>query len=368
MSLLQFTTILVAIVFLFFGIDLYKRKKVNILHFLVFLFWSWALTVFALNQDLLNKFWDFFGIARWADLIVYGALVVLAYFYIVLLNHHTKDKHELTRLISWIAINDVYIEEKENIKKYKNKTEKDNFILNIRAYNEWKVIWKVIDEIIKAGFKKIVFVNDWSSDNTLDVLQTKKAEHKDCLFIILSHTINRWWWAANQTWYKFIQKFADQLDVKRFVWFDADGQMDIADMKTFMSEINKDSKHKTNRIQAYLWSRFVKWWSSENMPKSRNVILFLSKLVTRLFYNAKISDPHNWYRVINIDAFKKINITADGMHYANEVNEQIKKLKIKYKEIPVHIRYTDYSLWKWQKNSNSIKLALEMIYKKIFYR
>jgi hypothetical protein len=41
---------------------------------------------------------------------------------------------------------------------------------------------------------------------------------------------------------------------------------------------------------------------------------------------------------------------------------------MKYREIPVHIRYTQYSLGKWQKNSNSLKLAAEMIYKKIFYR
>jgi hypothetical protein len=39
-----------------------------------------------------------------------------------------------------------------------------------------------------------------------------------------------------------------------------------------------------------------------------------------------------------------------------------------YEEIPVHIRYTEYSLGKWQKNSNSLKLWLEMIYKKIFFR
>jgi hypothetical protein len=41
---------------------------------------------------------------------------------------------------------------------------------------------------------------------------------------------------------------------------------------------------------------------------------------------------------------------------------------MKYEEVPVNIRYTDYSLGKWQKNSNSIKLAFEMIYRKIFFR
>ncbi len=369
MSLLQFSTIIVAIVFLFFWFDLYKRKKVNALHFFVFLFWSWALTLFALNQELLNKFWDFFGIARWADLIVYWSLVALAYFYIILLNHHTKDKQELTRLISQLTINQVYNEEKNNIKNYKNKTDKDEYIFNIRAYNEWAVIWKVIDEIVAAGFKKIVFVNDWSRDNTLEVLQAKKLEHKDCLFIILSHTINRGGWAANQTWYKFIQNYAEQFNIKRFVWFDADGQMDVKDMKNFMSEIKKDQSSKSkNKTQVYLWSRFTKWWSSENMPAMRKCILAISRLITRVLYWATISDPHNWYRVIDINSFKKFNITADGMHYANEVNEQIKKHKMKYKDVPVHIRYTDYSLEKWQKNSNSIKLALEMIYKKMFFR
>jgi hypothetical protein len=63
-------------------------------------------------------------------------------------------------------------------------------------------------------------------------------------------------------------------------------------------------------------------------------------------YGIKVSDPHNGYRVIEINEFKKIKLTADGMHYANEVNEQLKKNKIKYKELPVHIRYTEYSLKK----------------------
>lgn len=364
LSLLEFSTIIVAIIFLFFGFDLYKHKKLNILHLLVFIVGSWILIIFALDQEFLNNFWSFFGVARWADLIVYGALVAFAYFYIILLNNQTKDKQELTRLISQLTINQVFNQEKENILHYKNKTEKDNYIFNIRAYNEWKVIGKVIDEIVKEWFNKIVFINDWSKDNTLEVIEQKKAQYPKCLFIILSHTINRWGWAANQTWYKFIQTYYKELQIDRFVWFDADGQMDIKDMKTFMTAIKKNWK----KINAYLGSRFIKWWSSQNIPKMRKIILAISKLVTRIFYNAKISDPHNWYRVIDIKSFKKIHIIADGMHYANEVNEQIKKYKMKYQEIPVNIRYTKYSLSKWQKNSNSIKLAMEMIYKKIFFR
>ncbi|HBB03957.1 TPA: hypothetical protein DCZ39_03585 [Patescibacteria group bacterium] len=82
------------------------------------------------------------------------------------------------------------------------------------------------------------------------------------------------------------------------------------------------------------------------MPELRKMILWIAKLVTRIFYGANISDPHNGYRVISLPTLRKFVITADGMHYANEVNEQIKRNHMRYIEIPVHIRYTEYSLKK----------------------
>ncbi|HKL43790.1 MAG TPA: DUF2304 family protein [Candidatus Absconditabacterales bacterium] len=336
----------------------------NILHFLVFVLGSGSIILFAINNELLNSFGRFFGLTRGADLIVYGSLVVLAYFYVTLLNSHTKDKQELTRFISQLAINKAYDESKEKIKNFKNKIEKDKFIFNIRAYNEGKVIGKVIDEIVAEGFKKMVFVDDGSKDNTLEILEQKKKQHKNCLFVIISHTINRGGGAANQSGYKFIQTHAKELNVDRFVGFDADGQMDIKDMDKFISEIEKDN----GKYNAYLGSRFIKGGVAKNIPPMRKVILSISRLVTILFYKTNISDPHNGYRVVDIESFKRIQLNSDGMHYANEFNEQIRKHKLKFKEVPVNIRYTDYSLQKGQKNSNSIKLAMEMIYKKIFFR
>ena len=363
-TLLQFIIIIASVTFLLFWIDLFKHKKANILHLIVFIWGSFFLVLFSLNMNALNNFWSFFWIARWADLLVYIALIILWYFYISLYNKNIKDSQELTKLISSLAIEKWYEEEKEKIKEFKNSDFKDEFVFNIRVYNEASMLDSVIDEIINAWFKKLVFINDGSKDNSLEILQQKKKENPNCIFVILTHKINRWWWAANQTWYKFIQKYAKELKVSRFVWFDPDGQMDIKDMDTFISAIQKDDW----KFDAYLWSRFIKWWSSYNIPKSRKRILTISRFVTRLFYWIKVSDPHNWYRVIDIKALKKIHLTADWMHYANELNEQMQKNHFKTKEIPVHIRYTDYSLWKWQKNSNSIKLWLQMIYQKIFFR
>jgi hypothetical protein len=148
-------------------------------------------------------------------------------------------------------------------------------------------------------------------------------------------------------------------------------------METFIKHIHIDEKLgldlENKRPDLYLWSRFVVGGKAENMPKMRWCIQAIAKLVTRIFYGTKVSDPHCWYRVISLPALRKIVLTADGMHYANEVNEQIKRYHMKYREIPVHIRYTEYSMnssskWHRNKNSDSFKLAAEMIYKKIFFR
>ena len=239
----------------------------------------------------------------------------------------------------------------------------------VPCYNEEENVSLFYNDV-KKHFKdskyqiELVFINDGSRDNSQEILEQKREEYPDCIFVILTHKINSWWWAANQTGYKFIQNYADKLKVSWFVWFDPDGQMDIKDMDKFISAIQQDNW----KFDAYLWSRFIKWWSSYNIPKSRKRILTISKIVTKIFYWIKVSDPHNGYRVIDIESLKKIHLTADWMHYANELNEQMQKNRFVTKEIPVHIRYTDYSLWKWQKNSNSIKLWLQMIYQKIFFR
>lgn len=336
----------------------------NILHFIVFLWGGAAVILFAFNQHLLDTFGEFFGLARGADLLVYGAVILLFYFYIELLNQHTKNKYQLTRLISRKAIHETYNQEKERIAKFQNTNEKDDFIFNIRVYNEGKVVWWVIDEIIKAWFSKLLIINDGSQDNTEEVLFEKQKQYPDKLIMIASHDINRGGGAANQTWYNFIKKYGDSLKIKWLVGYDADGQMEINDMNTFIKTMHD---HKAD---LYIGSRFITWAKTENISKARKIILWISKIVTRIFYGAQVSDPHSWYRVISLPALRKIELTSDGMHYANELNEQIQKNKMKYKEVPITIRYTEYSTTKAhrQKNSNSIKLGLEMIYKKIFFR
>lgn len=90
--------------------------------------------------------------------------------------------------------------------------------------------------------------------------------------------------------------------------------------------------------------------------------------MTYIFNRIWVSDPHNGYRIYRLSALQRMVITSDGMAYANEINDEIRRIGFRYHEIPVHIRYTDYSLGKGQKNSNAWKILFELIYKKLFFK
>ena len=82
----------------------------------------------------------------------------------------------------------------------------------------------------------------------------------------------------------------------------------------------------------------------------------------------KVTDPHNGYKVFALSALQKITIHTDTASYANELIDQYQQHHLSYAEIPVHIKYTEYSLTKGQKSSNAINILIELIYKKIFFR
>lgn len=362
MSLLQFIIIIAAVVFILFGVDLYKRKKATILHFFVFIGGGALLVLFALDNDLLNRFGQYFGVARGADLLVYVSIIMLFYMLIELYNKQTKDTSHLSSLVSKLAIQEAYKNYKDLPRVTRKKSNKDMVLFLIRAYNEQQTLWAVIDSIVAAGYHKILIVNDGSTDNTQSIIQQKQEQYPDILLIAAHHSINRWWGCANRTWFSFLSQYAKSIDIQWIVTFDADGQMDVSDMKVFYQ------KMQSNPADIYLGSRFIAGAQAYDIPFVRKMILTISKFVTKLFYGTQVTDPHNGFRILSVDAIQRFNLTADGMHYANEINEQIKLHKIHYEEVPVHIRYTAYSLAKWQKNSNSIKLAIEMIYKKLFFR
>ncbi len=197
----------------------------------------------------------------------------------------------------------------------------------IAGYNEAKVIGDVIKDLHKHGYTDVVLVDDGSKDGT-----AARAEKAGA--VVLRHIINRGQGAALRTGMQYALDHGADI----IVTFDADGQHQAKDLKHLTSPIQR------GEVQAVLGSRFLD--NSTEMPWQRRLLLKGSILVQYLFYGIKLSDAHSGLRALHRDAVRKIQLRSDRMAHSHEFAEQIHIHRIPYKEVPIHVRYTEYALKK----------------------
>lgn len=214
----------------------------------------------------------------------------------------------------------------------------------IPAYNEGSKISEVISGVKANGFDVLV-VDDGSSDDTVKI-------SKDSGALVLSHKINRGQGAAIKTGiqYAIINNY------ELVVFFDADGQMKAEEIKNIIDPILKEE------VDIVLGSRFL--GEAKNIPFSKLATLKLALLFTRITTGLKLTDTHNGFQAWKISALNKINLTQDRQAYASELLAEISENKIKYKEIPVTIKYTDYSKSKGQSIFNAFNIIWDLIIKR----
>ncbi len=80
----------------------------------------------------------------------------------------------------------------------------------------------------------------------------------------------------------------------------------------------------------------------------------------------RLSDTHNGYRVIKKSVLPELKLTFNGMEHASEILELIGQQGIKYIEVPNTILYTEYSMARGQKLSNSLKIVKNLLMNKLF--
>jgi len=89
-----------------------------------------------------------FGLNRGADLIVYISIILLFYFLIFQKLAALLSRQVIWRLISTLAIQQAFQENKDQILNWVKGSRWDDFIFNIRVYNEEKMLAQVIDEML----------------------------------------------------------------------------------------------------------------------------------------------------------------------------------------------------------------------------
>lgn len=221
----------------------------------------------------------------------------------------------------------------------------NNWIV-IPAFNEENKIVEVINSLKKEGYSKIIIVDDGSKDNTLKNAKSTSVE-------VLHHIINRGQGAALKTGIDYaLDQGADII-----VTFDSDGQHQPEDIPRMIKPIQE------GKADIVLGSRFLD--KNSNVPFFRKIFLKGGALLFKIFYGVRLTDSHNGLRALSRKAAQTIKITQDRMEHASEIIEQIGKHHLKYVEVPVTIKYTDYSLQKGQRTSNAFKIFFKMILNKL---
>ena len=97
------------------------------------------------------------------------------------------------------------------------------------------------------------------------------------------------------------------------------------------------------------------------LPRGRKILLRAAILFTRLTTGLKVTDAHNGLRALTRRGAISIRLRQNRMAHASEILHQIATSHLRYVEVPVKIKYTDYSIAKGQRSSNAMSILLELV-------
>ncbi|MCB9707197.1 MAG: glycosyltransferase family 2 protein [Myxococcales bacterium] len=219
-----------------------------------------------------------------------------------------------------------------------------NIFVVIPAYNEGESSGEVIQNLPR--WCTCVVVDDGSMDDTAEQAARAGAT-------VLRHVVNRGQGAALQTGIDY----ALSQGAKIIVTYDADGQHDPADLERLIAPLRE------GRADVALGSRFLE--HVNEVPRTRRMVLRAAVLFTRMTSGLKLTDTHNGYRALSRAAAQKVSIRLDRMAHASEILDQIRIHKLRYVEVPVRIRYTEYSRQKGQRARAAFRIAIDYLLGKL---
>jgi glycosyltransferase involved in cell wall biosynthesis len=217
----------------------------------------------------------------------------------------------------------------------------------VPVYNEQPVLRATIQSLLASGFS-IVVIDDGSATALHD-------EIHDLPIYYLRHSVNLGQGAALQTG----STFALQQGAAYMIHFDADGQHSANDLEAMVKPLLQDE------VDIVFGSRFAEKKKME-IPWMKQAVIHAGRYLNFLFTGILLSDAHNGFRSMNRKAAEKISITENRMSHASEILFLVKQHRLRYREVPVSITYTDYSKKKGQSVWNSIRIVFDLLLHKLF--
>lgn len=217
----------------------------------------------------------------------------------------------------------------------------------IPVYNEDpEILRPVVNSILSKGFN--VLIIDDGSDMKYEFTKT------DHLYF-MRHALNCGQGEALNSGFKF----ALTNGFKSAISFDGDGQHDPKEIILFEERMRENPK------DILLGSRFLNI-NGSNVGFFKKIILKCGILLNYILSGILLTDSNCGFRMFNKKAMKQIRFKAKRMGHASELMWLIKFNKLSYTEVPVNIKYTDYSKKKGQHFLRIFPVTIEIL--KYYFR
>ncbi len=214
----------------------------------------------------------------------------------------------------------------------------------IPALNEATVIGDVVRGL-RERFPLVIVVDDGSTDGTGSVARAAGAR-------VVRHGINLGQGAGLRT------GILAALRVPRVEWivtFDADGQHLAEDAATMVERAHQGD------ADVVLGTRFA--GQDIEAGWAKRMLLRAAVLYTRAETKLPLTDTHNGLRVMSRSFAAGLQLRERGMGHATEILEHVADSHARWVEVPVHIRYTDYSKAKGQPMINSVNILFDSLFR-----
>jgi polyprenyl-phospho-N-acetylgalactosaminyl synthase len=212
----------------------------------------------------------------------------------------------------------------------------------VPMYNEATVVGDVVARL-RTVFDRVVCVDDGSTDSSAEVASAAGAT-------VVRHCTNLGPGAALRTGLEYAVRCTD---AEYIVTFDADGQHRVEDAEAMVSSARADG------VDILLGSRFLT--ATSDIPSRRRLLLRGALQVSRMTSRLELTDTHNGLRVLRRRVASELNLKMRWMAYASELEAAIRQRRWTYREFPVSVLYTDYSVAKGQRGINAVNIVLDLL-------
>jgi glycosyltransferase involved in cell wall biosynthesis len=211
----------------------------------------------------------------------------------------------------------------------------------IPVFNEAQVLQSVVESALTV-FPNVVCVDDGSRDGSVEAVLRTRAH-------LVRHPVNLGQGAALQTGLSYARA---QPGAEYFVTFDADGQHRLEDAQKMLDVA------RSPEVDLVLGTRFAE--HAATVPLAKRLILRTAVLLSPAGRKLKLTDAHNGLRVLTRPVVEDLQITMNGMAHASEIVSYLGRSSWRVREVPVSIRYTDYSRSKGQSLLNGVNILFDL--------